>query len=220
LRVDYADISLLGGREENQDRVTAAVAEHAALLLVVDGMGGHANGARAAEVTQLAGPQAGAKLVITPDGGRFGSLGSAEADAEAASVASELLWTDVSTRRGALFIDVVAPTVLREINGEAGSLSAQQFGAPNDSRPFLQAAALAGTAAFMDSLVAQQDRHGGNARWDDGNQKLGLIDHGYTFALPGHRLNAAWFVDWRFVGASGSRVRKRPLVGSNGRVRR
>jgi xanthine/CO dehydrogenase XdhC/CoxF family maturation factor len=67
------------------------------------------SGARAAEVTLLAGPQAGARLVITPDGGRFGSLGSAEADAEAAAVASELLWTDVSTRRGDLFIDVVRP---------------------------------------------------------------------------------------------------------------
>jgi PPM family protein phosphatase len=54
LRVEYADISLLGAREENQDRVVAAVAEHAALLLVVDGMGGHADGARAAEVTQKA----------------------------------------------------------------------------------------------------------------------------------------------------------------------
>jgi PPM family protein phosphatase len=52
LRVEYADISLLGAREENQDRVVAAVAEHAALLLVVDGMGGHADGAKAAEVTQ------------------------------------------------------------------------------------------------------------------------------------------------------------------------
>jgi xanthine/CO dehydrogenase XdhC/CoxF family maturation factor len=48
--------------------------------------------------------------VIASDGERFGSLGSAEADAEAASVAGELLWTDVSTRRGDLFIDVVGPT--------------------------------------------------------------------------------------------------------------
>ena len=50
--MEYADISLLGGREENQDRVSAAVAEQAALLIAVDGMGGHAHGARAAQVTQ------------------------------------------------------------------------------------------------------------------------------------------------------------------------
>jgi PPM family protein phosphatase len=51
LRVETTEMSLIGGREENQDRVGAAVAEHAALLVVVDGMGGHANGALAAEVT-------------------------------------------------------------------------------------------------------------------------------------------------------------------------
>ena len=52
MRVEYADISLLGAREENQDRVAVAVAEHAALLVAVDGMGGHAHGARAAQLTQ------------------------------------------------------------------------------------------------------------------------------------------------------------------------
>jgi len=52
LRLEYADISLLGAREENQDRVAVAVAEHAALMVVVDGMGGHADGARAAQTTQ------------------------------------------------------------------------------------------------------------------------------------------------------------------------
>ncbi len=52
MRVESAEVSLLGGREENQDRVSTAIAEHAALLIVVDGMGGHADGARAAQVTQ------------------------------------------------------------------------------------------------------------------------------------------------------------------------
>jgi PPM family protein phosphatase len=52
LRVEYADISLLGGREDNQDRCAVAVSEHAALLVVVDGMGGHADGALAAEIAQ------------------------------------------------------------------------------------------------------------------------------------------------------------------------
>jgi serine/threonine protein phosphatase PrpC len=60
LRVDYAEVSLRGAREDNQDRVTVAVSPAAALLVVLDGMGGHAHGERAAEL--------GAKVLLD----RFG----------------------------------------------------------------------------------------------------------------------------------------------------
>jgi len=49
LLIDYADLSLIGAREDNQDRVAIAVSEHAVLLVVIDGMGGHADGAKAAD---------------------------------------------------------------------------------------------------------------------------------------------------------------------------
>ncbi len=51
MRVDYAKLSLPGNRTENQDRVEVVAQGDASLLIVVDGMGGHAHGARAAEVT-------------------------------------------------------------------------------------------------------------------------------------------------------------------------
>jgi serine/threonine protein phosphatase PrpC len=42
-------LSLLGDREDNQDRVAVATSEQTALLVVIDGMGGHADGSRAAD---------------------------------------------------------------------------------------------------------------------------------------------------------------------------
>ena len=52
MRVEYAELSLQGGRDSNQDRISVAVAEEAALLIACDGMGGHAEGERAAEIAQ------------------------------------------------------------------------------------------------------------------------------------------------------------------------
>lgn len=50
MRVEYADVSDVGHRDENQDRAAIAVDANAALLVAVDGMGGHYDGALAAEV--------------------------------------------------------------------------------------------------------------------------------------------------------------------------
>ena len=51
MRVDYAKLTLPGHRTENQDRVDLVANGESLLMIVVDGMGGHAHGARAAEVT-------------------------------------------------------------------------------------------------------------------------------------------------------------------------
>ncbi len=49
MQVEYAKVSALGDRQDNQDRAAIVVADDAAMLLVFDGMGGHSDGAKAAE---------------------------------------------------------------------------------------------------------------------------------------------------------------------------
>lgn len=49
MRIEHADLSLVGDREDNQDRVTVMASDKAALLVVIDGMGGHSDGSRAAD---------------------------------------------------------------------------------------------------------------------------------------------------------------------------
>ncbi len=50
MEIEYAKVSALGDRTDNQDRAAVVVADDAAMMLVFDGMGGHSDGARAAEV--------------------------------------------------------------------------------------------------------------------------------------------------------------------------
>lgn len=49
MRVEYAELSLIGDREDNQDRVAIVVDDESAFLIVIDGMGGHSDGSRAAD---------------------------------------------------------------------------------------------------------------------------------------------------------------------------
>ena len=50
MQIEYAKVSALGDRSDNQDRAAVVVANDAALMMVFDGMGGHSDGARAAEI--------------------------------------------------------------------------------------------------------------------------------------------------------------------------
>jgi len=49
MEIEYAKVSAIGDRQDNQDRAAVVVADDAVLMLVFDGMGGHSDGARAAE---------------------------------------------------------------------------------------------------------------------------------------------------------------------------
>lgn len=51
MQFEFATVSLTGQRSENQDRVEIIEEGPSVLLIVVDGMGGHAEGAKASEAT-------------------------------------------------------------------------------------------------------------------------------------------------------------------------
>jgi serine/threonine protein phosphatase PrpC len=48
--LDFAKLTLLGNRQENQDRIELIAHPESTLMICVDGMGGHSHGARAAEL--------------------------------------------------------------------------------------------------------------------------------------------------------------------------
>lgn len=93
--------------------------------------------------------------------------------------------------------DQLLPTaVFRNIGAiGAGAVINKRRGIPVALPTVLeQAQAQADAAALWDALVGQQDRHTSNFRYEAETRTLALIDHGYAFALPGHRCNASVFV--------------------------
>ena len=50
MKIEYAKVSAVGDRDDNQDRAAVIVGDGTAIMLVFDGMGGHSDGAIAAEV--------------------------------------------------------------------------------------------------------------------------------------------------------------------------
>lgn len=64
-----------------------------------------------------------------------------------------------------------------------GVVSVGVVGAANHRQP-LQDAAFCDRAAFFDAVIAQQDRHMANFRWDATSGRLSLLDNGYAFAAP------------------------------------
>jgi hypothetical protein len=102
----------------------------------------------------------------------------------------------------ATLVPVVALRRLVEVSGE--QIAAVLAHVPGD--PAHVARALAGggpavrRAAFFDALVGQQDRNLSNMLADRSGRVIRLIDHGYTFAVPGACFNARGFDQGQGVG--------------------
>jgi xanthine dehydrogenase accessory factor len=177
---------------------------------------------RAAEVTLLEGARPGAKLLVEPDGVRSGTLGAPEIDDDAERAAGELLWSDASVRRGALFIDVVAPAPRLLL-----------FGAVDIAGHLCRLARDAGWRPFV---VDPRARFATRERFPDAEEvvaawpeealaQLGPIDRATSVAVLTHDpklddavLHIALRSPARFIGALGSKraqaKRRERLLGA------
>lgn len=95
---------------------------------------------------------------------------------------------------GEPYSTMVPPVVIREVDGQLGSVIVERPGLTGSDfhkAPLDEAKA----AAFFDALIGQQDRHGGNYLM--AGDRITLIDHGFSFAKPGDRMNQSRLVSWR-----------------------
>lgn len=114
----------------------------------------------------------------------------------------------LASRMGPPYSDMVPPVVVREINGQLGSLALERPGKMMQmdigSSPEWREAAL------FDALVGQQDRHPGNYLM--AGDRITLIDHGYTFAASGDYMNHSWFVHRREAECAELTYQERELL--------
>jgi len=91
VKVESATLSLVGNRQENQDRVSVIEDDDSLMLIAADGMGGHTGGERAAEVTVAKLEEsffAVPRPIFDPQG--FLALALGDAHAEVVSLAPEV----------------------------------------------------------------------------------------------------------------------------------
>ncbi len=112
-----------------------------------------------------------------------------------------LAWR-VAFTLGDPYRELIAACVMRQIDGEFGSLSARAVGSPDLPAAIREVPDECSAAAFFDALIGQQDRHGGNLRWDADAGQLRLFDHGFTFKRPNDLLINSAILRWRLHHAS------------------
>lgn len=99
----------------------------------------------------------------------------------------------LATLMGAPWDQLVPTAVLRNIPPlGGGALINRRRGIP-DPQVFDHAQAQADAAAFWDALIAQQDRHATNYRYEHETRRLALIDHAFSFATPSVFCNGGLF---------------------------
>ena len=75
----------------------------------------------------------------------------------------------LAKRLGGDLAEVATPAVLCDLtaHGVAGAVSARRYGIKKHKRAIGRSPRQAMAAAFFDSLIAQQDRHASNFRWNE-----------------------------------------------------
>ncbi len=112
-------------------------------------------------------------------------------------IAECVAW-QVARLLGPPFSEIVAPCVLRKLDGRNGALAQWREGAAPDNDCFLRRPDQCLTAGLLDSIIGQQDRNDTNYLWDPAAEELALIDHGFAFARGGDTQNTSLFHKWRW----------------------